>query len=477
MTRFIFLFLVIASTQLVYSQTSSTEDTWRGIVSDLSIPQNQIKWLADSLSSDERETVLRKVLDISNPNSAQQLVKYFYTDGSYKRKSINKYIDSLLVRPPDGYAGIARTAYLVSKLRKKLVLIREEDSADGFYQHDFSNSPYTVPSYDKSLLNKNIKFQFDVEPASIFLDIIEQPDMTYKEIYKKINTKEINALIKHRNQSFYDDPLTIEKLIECLRIASSTASVDVLYKYINPDGLFYFTDVSDNKDEYRRMLLNIKTNEGEIFNYINAKISPLLPKNTAFTRKVSFFFINGSDGWTQDDITALDLNYYKDNIGKMLPLLAHESYHTAQEVVALASKQKYTENVKAFVDAIDYIYLEGTATYACPPTIKSKEKVDTISSEGAILLEKLYKNTIIKFDPVAATKNSDEGIINAGPFYWMGARMSEVIISELGVEKFINMIPYKGVAFFKLYFKAIEKSSKHKNMFSLELQDFIKKIE
>jgi hypothetical protein len=82
--------------------------------------------------------------------------------------------------------------------------------------------------------------------------------------------------------------------------------------------------VKNNIQEYKKQIEELRNKQTEIFNYINATIAPFLPVNTEFTRKVSFFFINDADGWGFDDISAIDLNFHKDNYTNLLRTLAHE---------------------------------------------------------------------------------------------------------------------------------------------------------
>jgi hypothetical protein len=66
--------------------------------------------------------------------------------------------------------------------------------------------------------------------------------------------------------------------------------------------------------------------------------------------------------------------------------------------------------------------------------------------------------------------------MQAGPFYWVGAEMSRVIVDELGKKKLASIIPYGGIAFIKAYFSAVKKSKIDKNMFNKTLVEYILKL-
>ena len=219
---------------------------------------------------------------------------------------------------------------------------------------------------------------------------------------------------------------------------------------------------------------NIKAeNEESIFEYINASISPYLPADTKFSRKVSFFFINGADGWSTDGVTAIDLNYYKDDYKKLFPLLVHETYHSGQSAVAINSSIEREESAQSFIEAIDYLSMEGTASYVAPPAVKTKLEKTNAVEEGIELLEGFYTNTIVDYDAKKSQEMFNKGIASAGPFYWLGAEMSKVIVDEVSSDKLAETIPHGGIAFFKAYFAVVKESKKTTNMFSDELTKYI----
>lgn len=450
-----------------FGQKSKVVIDWNTITDNNNIPKREALWLKDSLSPAELNKVIDLVSDLSRPEASQLLVSYFYLDGSFKWKSVQPYLDSLRIRPPDGEAGIIRVAYLVSRLRKNRIEIQKSNK---YYVAQFSGASLELPGYEESDINKNIELGFDYQPARLILDLLSRSDLSYQEIEEKLALYQFDELINHRNQSFYATPLNKERFATCLQIASSTKPMDKLYSYMNPDGLLYFTDVKTHLDAYKKQLSDLSENEEKIFKYINARISPYLPRNTKFKRKVSFFYINDADGWASGDVTALDLNYYKDNYEKLLSLLVHETYHSGQNAVTRNEETSYEENVQSFVDAMNYLFGEGTATYVEPPSTKTKEEYEIAIKEGVTLMEGIYDHTINTYDVDKMQELQNKGVAGAGPFYWLGAEMSKVIVDELGKEQLAALIPYGGVQFFKTYFKA---AGKEKNRFSDALTSYI----
>jgi Putative zinc dependent peptidase (DUF5700) len=465
----LFIITLLLISKSIFGQ-SIIPFNWEKQKKNNSIPKNELVWLQDSISKDERSKLFELITKLSQPATAQMLVNYFYIDGSFSRKSSKSFIDSIAVRPPDGDLGMVRVAYLISKFRNKILTLRKSSK---FYVDKFSGNELKVPVYNAKLINKNIELGFDYQPSNIILSIISKSNIGYDEILKLTNIHQFEELISHHNQSFYDTPLTKEQLAKCLQIASSNEPLDLLYKFTNPDGLLYFTEVKDNLKLYQKQIADLKTNEKSIFNCINSTISPLLPSNAKFSRKVSFFFINGADGWASGDVTGIDLNYYKDDYYKLIPLLAHETYHSGQNAVEISAKIVRTGKEQAFVETIDYICNEGTASFVAAPSIKTKEETKASIEEGQKLFEDYFRNTIISFDETEAQKIANDGIEGAGPFYWLGAEMTRVIVSEFGEEKLASIIPYKGIVFFKTYFEAVNQSKTVANMFSKSITEFI----
>jgi hypothetical protein len=453
-----------------FSQSTKFVFDFEKIKGNNNLPQREALWLRDNLSESEKNEVFNLLSTLSQPSASQLLIGHFYLDGSYQRKSIKPYVDSLAVRPPDGEAGLIRVAYLVSKLRKDLI---DSEKTNPYYTAQFISKPIKIPEYNESKINKNIDLSFDYEPALVVLNILSKSNVSYEEILEKVNLHPFNELISHHNQSFYTTPLNKERLASCLQIATSTKPIDLLYKYVNPDGLLYFTDVKNNLEQYEKLLTDLSINQVSIFKYINATISPFLPAATTFSRKVSFFFINDADGWTSNGVTAIDINYFKDDYQKLLPLLAHETYHSGQHAVAITDTIKRDENVQLFVDGLYYLTNEGTATYVAPPSIKTLQEKETEIKKGISLFEEVYLNVIVEFNSEKAQELADVGFASGGPFYWLGGEMTRVIVENSGKEKLASIIPYGGITFFKTYLDAVGKSKDEKNIFSSELSNYI----
>ena len=470
-TLFIIAGCILINTQLVNAQVNTKFTfSFDDLKNNKNIRTNELEWLRDSVPPAERNNLLNMVNALSSPAAAQLLPANFYLDGSFNIGGASAYIDSLAVRPPDDTAGIIRVAYLCARLRKIFI---NDQAKNTDYITKFSGEQLRLPAYDVKKVNHNIHLSFDYEPANILLDILSTPDIKVEEIEKRINLHQFDMLYVHHAQSFYKFPLNKERLAICLEKAASTNAIDIIYRYINPYGLLNYTEVKSNLSEYKNLIHTLSVNENNIFNYINVTISPFLPDSAHFSRKVSFFMISNSDGWGAGDVTAIDLNYYKDDYSSLIPDFAHETFHSGQAAVHVSKKYQRPVNEQAFVDILDYIYREGTASFVTPPVVKTKQEYEAAAKKGCVLIEGVFQNTIIKFNPHKAQALSDEGIEMGGPFYWTGAEMSRVIVEVFGKERLAAIIPFGGITLFQTYFSALKHSKSHLIIFSPEFEKYI----
>ena len=465
--------ILIALAHCLQAQQTPFVFDWTKIQTDSNLPQREASWIASNLSEEEITELFGLVTALSKPAAAQLLVGHLYLDGEFSRPWSKTYLDSLNVRPADGDAGYIRVAYLVANFRKS---VNEYHEASSFYAAQFTGQNLQIPDINRKDINKDIVLTFDFTPSRTLLSILSEDDITYSEIVPMLNNTYWTELILHRSQSFYSRPSNTERIALCLEKAASTRPLDQLYRYMNPYGLLNFADVKANIHEYKQQIELLATNETVLSDFINSKISPLLPGQARFKRDVSFYFMNGADGWATENITAVDLNYFKSDYEKLLNLLVHESFHGGQN--AVKPEEIRTGNSEDWLAmTLDYIFNEGTATYVAPPKIITPEQYEEEVRKGAALLDAIFTESA-KPEPDENTLNQliNDGVSSAGPFYWIGAEMTKVIVDEMGKKTFANTIPLDGIAFTKTYIRAVRKSKNQTNIFGTELANHIVKM-
>ncbi|HZY35769.1 MAG TPA: DUF5700 domain-containing putative Zn-dependent protease [Mucilaginibacter sp.] len=153
-------------------------------------------------------------------------------------------------------------------------------------------------------------------------------------------------------------------------LAAGKQPLDSLYRYINSDGLLHFAEIKKDANGYKTIIATFKNNHEAILDNIKQVLIPYINQNKIVERKVSIYFATGADGWGAGDITAMDLEYYKDDYRKFISVLKHEIFHTVQYTVARCHKHKGRQ-AHPLQYSLNHIFLEGTATYISDPAPKT----------------------------------------------------------------------------------------------------------
>ena len=283
--------------------------------------------------------------------------------------------------------------------------------------------------------------------------IIATRDIGPVEAQRRLVGPAFDALIEHRNQSFYSFPMSREQLGLALSHAASTQPLDLLYMYALPGSFRDYGDVRRHWSEYHMELDTLRAHEPAVLGYINGAITPYVPAGTRVDRKVSFFFGAGADGWASEHIAAIDLEFFKDDFDRLLALLVHETFHAAQNAAAVRDSAIV---IGAPVDslfraALDVVYSEGTASFVSPPAVKTRAAVAAAAAEGSRLLGVVYRPA----DAAAAQSALNTGQAGAGPFYWLGVEMSRTIVDVLGRPALAATLRSGAGGFLRAYVKAV----------------------
>lgn len=417
------------------------------------VDSGEVRWLKGHLSSDESTTVFGLLGALSRPEAIQLLPLLLYQDGGewLGLRVGARYIDSLASRPPAGVAGLVRSAYLVSRLRFESESLLMHG---GFYAMAFTGEHHLPTNHGRSrdAGALRVTVALDFAPAETLMVIIGTPDITPGEAQRRTSTPVFDAMIAHCSQGFYPMPLSREQLGLSLAHAASTQPLDLLYMYAQPQAFLDYGDVRRHRPQYRALLDTLEARSPAVADGVIAAIAPYVPAGTRVDRRVSFVFGDGADGWATDDVAAIDLEFFKDDFDRLLTLLTHETFHAVQHAAAIADSA-IAIGIPAdslFRAGLDVVYLEGTATFVAPPQHKTLSEFAAEVVEGARLLTELYRNP----EPQSARAALIRGEAGAGPFYWLGAAMSRVIVDVLGAPALAATLRSGSGAFLRAYVKA-----------------------
>ena len=300
-----------------------------------------------------------------------------------------------------------------------------------------------------------IALTLDFAPAETLLAIVTSPDVHYEEALKRISTPAFDALIGHHSQAFYPIPLSREQLALDLMHAASTQPLDGLYRWARPNGFYHFADVRLNAARYRTLFDELRRHEVEMARYTSASLAPYVPAGTELDRGVSFYFNDLSDGWGSGNVSAVPIEYYKDDFPRMFNTMVHETFHAAQGAVQASSPRPArtlaTPADSALAAAARQLLIEGTANFIAPAVARSPASADSMSRVGAALLNELATMRTGTWDARRAQEILNQGVSSAGPFYWLGAAMSRALVARDGPAAIGRAFQSDGLELMRVY--------------------------
>jgi len=417
--------------------------TWADARAVEGVDPGKVEWLESHVPLAEARRLARLALRLSEPEAATLMAAYPHLDGSV-RAFAPEDLARIAERPPEGEAGVVHVLHTVAFTRHALTE-RREARAPGVFRNDFRGGAVRLPS--PRAAPDGVRLALDFSPARRLLALVRRGEQDPGKIRAALEGPEFDALLKHRSQGFYSQALTWEMLSTNLALAGGDDPVAALYREANPGAFYDFGDVRRHLESYQSLLAALETGKSALAAEVAARIEPALPPGARLERRVSFFFAAGADGWASDGVAAVDLEYYKDDVDRLLRLLTHETYHAAQVALGPAEPEGETS---AGEDALEVLFAEGTATWLAPP----KELDETARAEQVVAARGLLAEIAdaqSAGDPDRASRALREGTAGAGPFYWLGAAMADAIARTDGAAGVGATLPGGHAAFVAAY--------------------------
>jgi len=415
--------------------------------------QDQVAWLEQNLPAEEANRLLDLVGALSDPASAQLLGATFMADPSFHylwgKGAVGARLDTtflaLATRPPPGPAGAVHVAYHTARLRHEVLAWVDRSST---FAAAFTGATLSLPARPTP---PGWRITLDFRPAAAMLGLLARPDSA--ELAAFLDTPVMRALAAHRSQSFYEMVPTPDVVAANLRAAASDAPLDALYRYTFPVGLMHFADVRRNIDDYRRLVEELSVRAGRMESTVAARLAPYVPEGTRVERTVRFLFADGADGWGIGDVYAIDLEYFKDDVDRLLNTLLHETFHAAQDAVdpgRRAAPESAADSV--FLTTLRAIFREGTATHVAPPRAIGEEEYRSQVAEGVRLLGAIHDAAYADTPDLDRARTLHaRGVRGSGPFYWLGADMARHIERRLGTQALAGTLRSDGAGFVVTY--------------------------
>jgi hypothetical protein len=426
--------------------------SWAQLRGTPGVDSTQVAWLEANVPRPEAVELFAMLGTLSKGDAVQMLPSLAFLEGSFMQRPLRAFVDSLSVRPAAGLAGTVRSAYLLARTRHDILANRRST-----YLTEFAGTPFQLPPATAvaSQPRVRITLTLDFAPAETLLAIVTTPDIRYEEALRRISTPAFDALIGHHSQAFYPIPLSREQLALNLVHAASTQPLDGLYRWARPSGFYHFADVRLNAARYRALFDELRRHEADIARYTSASLAPYVPAGTQLDRRVSFYFNDLSDGWGSGNISAVPIEYYKDDFVRMFNTMVHETFHAAQGAVQASSPRPArtlaTPADSALAAAARQLLIEGTANFIAPAIARTPAAADSMSRVGAALLNELATMRAGSWDARRAQEILNQGVSSAGPFYWLGAAMSRELVARDGPAAIGRALQSDGLALMRTY--------------------------
>ncbi len=332
-----------------------------------------------------------------------------------------------------------------------------------------------------------IVVSFDFQSAQSVCKLLAQ---------KKADTTQIAAASK-----LYGNTLLIQKVKGYSGsgedIFKSTLKEILQTGTIKGNDPYNFKQVKSNLPAIQKLLDYLSTSQQNFTNQVKDIIATYTPKDLSAETKACFLVGGGSLGFTigNDPTFNVALQQIGDDIEGLKHLVAHELYHTIQDVgqskrVKLAS-EKAPYSIRATNALLYNLWAEGTANYVgdfdkiktSKPFTAKQQQQSLKNSQRQIqnfylfetLLYRQYTDTIAKYQPlydIAFSNAFDE------TSYAVGYEMAKKISEYQGENALANLLTQDPIIFTQTYISLYNSKPGDKSFirFSLTMEKVVEKM-
>ncbi len=284
-----------------------------------------------------------------------------------------------------------------------------------------------------------------------------------EELQVLVENEAFIEMFKHRkNLGYLPDPIIDPNGLK--KMFSRGLSRDPLceiWKWINPQNFFDTADFYLNQNAYRETILTLENNWRGFEGIILGIIYDFAPKGFVFNDNFSLSLGWGIRGWATEKTAGLNLEHVKDDFLGIISCALHELFHRFQLEVCprgegkgfealLVSPKKLEHSDGLLYKTLSYIFLEGTAEYACNLLKDYREPKMEDIEKGLALLEEIFSQIGEKTDE-EIDQLINQGLISNGPFYSLGKYICSKL-KENGQQQFKEAFLGGSPAFFNHFF-------------------------
>ena len=402
--------------------------------------------LQEKLPLDDARYLLRQLARIEPPDRIHQLTAYQRWQeelgGGFHGMLPAQLADAELPVPHD-VPNCLRTAHLLADVRAANEAALRQVNPN--YAMAFRGKAF--PLLEPKPHPEQWKLTLDLAGLRALLEALADDALTparAREIASMVPFQEM--LTHRRNLGYLPEPLIdTDGLATFIRHAASDDPLDRIWAWLSTQNLFDLADIARHRDDYERLIAQLASHAPAIEAHILGTIAPHAPesmKGSEFRDRVSFAVGWGIAGWATARTAGINIEHFKDDYGKLLTTLAHESVHRWQLWIGRPDGRRATsfedltefpfadERDRSFYAILSYIMLEGTATFIAPSHAPEDRRASV--ERGVELLVECHRAVYEAGDSDRADELVNEGLRSNGPFYWLGEALARAIAEADG---------------------------------------------
>ena len=427
---------------------TDTEWTWSDLrqAAERQGPSDAARKLERQLSIEDAQFVLRQLARIDPLERIHELSTYHRWQeelgGSFHGMLPEQLVDAELPVPGDLPQALNTASQLAEVRAANEAALREINPS---YALSFTGQAF--PELDPVPHPDGWAMTLDVSGLRALLNFLQRDNPTFARAREIAAMEPFQEMMTHRRDLGYiPEPLIdTDGLATFIQHAAGDDPLDRIWMWLNTQNFFDLADIAQHRDDYERLIEQLESHAPAIEAHILGTIAPHAPefmKGSEFRDRVSFTVGWGIAGWATARTAGINIEHFKDDYGKLLTTLAHESVHRWHLWIGRPDGRRATsfedltefpfehERDRSFYAILSYIMLEGTATHVAPSHAPEDRRASI--EQGAELLVECHRAVYEDADSAKADGLTNEGLRSNGPFYWLGEALARAIVEADG---------------------------------------------
>jgi len=422
-----------------------------------------ISYLEKKISLEDAYFVFRELDKIKNPENIYLFSKFekFQKENGGQFFSIipDFFKKKDIIPPADTFDHIIANALYYTRIKE---IADKNLYLSGFmYNLKFRNNELKPVDRQGSKLD----LELNTDMISDILNIYESKKVHKKEITKIANNKIFEDMLRVRSTiSKFTDPVPTQQTIAYfIQKSAETDPLNKLWNWMNPANNFGFSELSINRENYKKLISTINDNNQIFKDRVLAKLAHYIPLDFHYKQDINFAVNFGQKIWSSKDGIGVNIVHIKDDFISLTGSIRKEVY---LQILEKLNQENNTlepdfgnEKDKDYYDILKFIFYEGTANYIgfAPPQFDYVNN----AKESNSALEQIQKYMYNGKKPELLKSLKTYSMGENGYFTGLGFLMARTIEKKMGKETLKKCIQNGPIYFFKTYTDLqIEKKTK-----------------